>query len=197
MDEITIRKATSLNDLRRVYRLVHYIYYRTGISKQSKNGLMIHHPDQDVVPESHIFIAEMGEKMVGTLTFSFDNQFGLMVDDDFRDEINFYRSIYPRVAAVWRFAILPEYQSDLRIMRKLIGVSALYLKWYDVSVCFFTISPEHALIYERIMNMEEVSRGKDSNRLIKAECADVVLMKLYPDKLPARWKTTPESEVLV
>jgi hypothetical protein len=197
MNEITIRKATSLNDLRRVYRLVNEIYNKSGIANKSSDGLMIHHPEQDVVPQSHIFIAEMGELMVGTLTFTIDNQFGLMVDDDFKEEIKAYRKIYSRISAVWRFAILQEMQSDLRIMKRLIGAAALHMKWYGIPICFLTISPVHARIYKRLMQMEEVACGKDSNKLIKSEYADVVLLKAFAEKIPQRWYSSFESEVMV
>lgn len=196
MSDIIIRKVNSLTDLRKVYRLVNDTYNKAGIANRSSDGLMIHHPEQDVVPESHIFIAEIGEKIVGTITFTIDNQFGLMIDDDFKEEMEIYRSIYPKISAVWRFAILPELQNDLRIMKKLIGVAALHMKWYNVPICFMTISPEHARIYKRIMNMEEVAIGKDSNKLIRKEHADVVLLKSNAGTLPEKWYAHMESEVM-
>lgn len=195
MNDITIRKASSLNDLRKVYRLVDEIYFQSGISERSANGMMIHHPGQDVVPQSHIFIAEMGDKMVGTMTLSLDNQFGLIVDYGFGEIIDRYRELYPCVASIWRFAILPQYQSDTRVLKRLFGLGALCLRWYNVSVSFVTLSPEHVGFYQRILCMEEVARGKDTNRQVKPEKADIVLMKLHTDKLPEKWFATPESEL--
>lgn len=82
-------------------------------------------------------------------------------------------------------------------MKKLIGVAALHMKWYNVPICFLEISPEHARIYKRLMNMEEVACGKDSNKLIKEEHADIVLLKAFAEKLPQKWYSASESEVMV
>ncbi|MFA9391966.1 MAG: hypothetical protein ACERKD_19310 [Prolixibacteraceae bacterium] len=197
MKEILIRRVTGLADLRKVYGLAYETYMRTGLVNTTTDDLMIHHPAQDVVPQTHIFVAEEGTKMVGTLTFSIDNQFGLMVDEDFKKEVDVYRELFPKIAAVWRFAILPEHQSDSRIMKKLIAVVASCLDVFNVSICFFTLSPDHARIYERAMNMEEVCRGKDMNPLIKEEHQEVVLMKLYTEKIPKRWQLKTRVEAFV
>jgi hypothetical protein len=197
MNDIKIRKATSLYDLHAVYRLTHDTYCTSGISSPSPDGLMIHHPGQDVVPQTIIFIAEKFGKTVGTLSFSLDNQFGLMVDEGFKAAIDYHRHIHNNIASVWRFAIHPEHNKDIRIVKKLIGVMALCFKWFNVEICFITLSPQHATIYERLMCLNEVMRGLDSNKLIKPEHSEIVLMKLYPEKLPKYWHATSEREVFV
>jgi hypothetical protein len=53
--------------------------------------MMIHHPGQDVVPQTHIFVAEEDNRMIGTISLSIDNQFGLMVDSGFKPIIDQYR----------------------------------------------------------------------------------------------------------
>ena len=187
MEEIIVRKVETLQDLWRVYQLVNQVYNMSGIAERSSSGLMIHHPDQDVVPQSYIFLAEINHKIVGTIIYTIDNQFGLMVDDDFKFEIEFYRLIYSQISSVWRFAVLPEYQHNLNIMKKLIGVAFWHMKKLEIPVCFLTISPEHARIYKKIMGMEEVAKGKDSNPLIKPEHADIILLKAYAEKIPDKW----------
>lgn len=192
MEEILIRRVTTLQDLWAVYGLVNEVYAQSGIAVKARSGMMIHHPNQDVVPQSFIFLAEVKGRVVGTITYTIDNQFGLMVDDDFPEEVEFYRLIYPKISSVWRFAVLPEYQADLRIMRKLIGSTFYCMRNENVPICFLTISPQHARIYKKLMGMEEVARGFDSNELIKKEHAEVILLKAYANKIPDKWYHNPE-----
>jgi hypothetical protein len=196
MNEVLIRKVTTLPELWLVYKLVNEVYAKSGIANKSGSGMMIHHPDQDVVPESHVFMAEIDGRYVGTITYTIDNQFGLMVDDDFKDEIAFYRLMYSKISSVWRFAILPEFQSNLQIMKRLIGAAFYHMKEYNVPICFLTISPEHARIYTRIMGMVEVARGYDSNPLIKKEHADIILLKAFADKIPEKWYSEEKQELV-
>jgi hypothetical protein len=196
-DMISVRKISTLHDLRKVYKLAHDVYCLSGIANPSADGLMIHHPGQDVVPQTHIFVAEEDNRMIGTISLSIDNQFGLMVDSGFKPIIDQYRSQYRAVGSIWRFAVLPQYQSNLNVMRKLIGITSLCLIWYKVDVSFITLSPDHVSFYKRVMMLDVVAEGTDPNPLIKPDCASVVLMKLHTEKLPKKWIAKPESEVFV
>lgn len=51
MKDIIIRRVENLIDLWKVYRLVNEVYNMSGIAGRSYSGMMIHHPDQDVVPQ--------------------------------------------------------------------------------------------------------------------------------------------------
>lgn len=197
MNDIKIRKATSLNDLRRVYHLVNEVYNHSGIANKSSDGLMIHHPGQDVVPQSHIFMAEKEDHLVGTITLTIDNQFGLMVDDDFKDSIQYFRKRYAQLSTVWRFAVVKELQNDIRIMKKLICAALLHLRWYEIPICLISISPKHVRFYKHLIKMEEVTYGKDSNKLIKKEHADVVLMKVLTKDIPQRWFEYHGNDVMI
>jgi hypothetical protein len=197
MDEITIRKVETFDDLHRVYRLAHDSFYEAGLCDYHPQRMMIHHPGQDVIPETSIFLVEKDGVPVGSLSFTSDSYFGLMVDPEFKQQVDRYRKFYGKVASIWRFIVHPAHQNDLRIFRKLIGAGAVCLLKHQIPVCFFTFSPEHARIYERIFHTEEVCRGKDSNVMIKTEHAEVVLMKLYPDKLPEKWFSLAEEEVMI
>lgn len=197
MSKVMIRKVTTLPELWEVYELVNKVYAQSGIAQPSKTGLMIHHPDQDVVPNSFIYLASIGGENVGTITYTIDNQFGLMVDDDFSNDMAMYRMMYPKLSSVWRFAILPEFQSNLKVMRKLIGSAFNQMKLHRIPICFLTISPQHARIYKKLMGMEEVSRGYDSNPLIKEEHAEVILLKAYAERIPEKWLCKVEKQPVV
>jgi hypothetical protein len=197
MDKIEIRKAKTLDDLQRVYRLTHDSFVAAGLCEKQSHQMVIHHPDQDVIPETMIFMVEIKNELVGSVTFTIDSEFGLMVDSGFKQQIDKYRKFYGKVANFWRLAILPAYQNDSRILRHLLGIIASCLLKNQIPVCFFTFSPEHARIYEKLVNTEEVCRGVDSNELIDPKHAEVVLMKLYPDKVPEKWFSIIDEEVLV
>lgn len=195
MNSIQVRKVAQLEDLHKVYQLAHDTFSQAGLCDPLPHGMMIHHPGQDVIPQTCIFIAEDQDKVVGSISFTLDSNWGLMVDPEFKTYIDRYRLFYGQVASIWRFIIHPDYRNDRQVFRKLIGAGALCLKKFKVPVCFFTFSPEHARIYEKIFHTEEVGRGIDSNEVIKPEHAEVVLMKLYPDKLPENWFSVTEAEL--
>lgn len=197
MDEIEIRKVITLHDLQRVYRLTHDSFVAAGLCEKQSHKMVIHHPDQDVIPETIIYMVEINGELAGTVTFTIDSEFGLMVDSGFKQQIDKYRKFYGKIANFWRLAISPAYQKDTRILRHLLGIIARCLLKNQISVCFFTFSPEHARIYERLVNTEEVCRGVDSNKLIDPKHAQVVLMKLYPDKVPDKWFSIIGEEALV
>lgn len=145
----------------------------------------------------YIYLAEIDGRPIGTITYTIDNQFGLMVDDDFHKEIAQFRIMYHQVSSVWRFAVLPEYQSNLKVMRRLIEIAFYQMKENNIPICFLTISPTHARVYKKMMNMEEVARGFDSNKLIKPEHAEVVLLVAYGEKVPDKWYPHKKEAVVV
>ena len=194
---ISVRKISTLHDLRNVYKLTNDVYSRSGIASASTNGMMIYHPEQDVMPQTHVFVAEVNGVMIGTITLSIDNAFGLMVDSGFKPIIDQYRTEYKNLASFWRFAVLPDYQSNLVVMRKLIGLSALSMVWNKAQVCFLIVSPKHIGFYQKVLAFEEVAWGIDTNPHIKAEHAQVVLMKIHIENIPVKWVATPESEIFV
>jgi hypothetical protein len=197
MNEIKIRKAETLDDLHRVYQLTHESFVSAGLCDSQPHHMIIHHPDQDVIPETIIYMAEIDGKLVGSVTFTIDSEFGMMVDSEFKEQVDKYRRFYGKVASFWRLAISPNYQSDTRIIKHLLGIIAKCLLKNQIPVCFFTFSPEHARIYEKLVNTEEVCRGKDSNELVKIEHSEVVLMKIYPDKIPEKWFSVIPEEMLI
>lgn len=197
MDEIKIRRVINLDDLQKVYKLTHDSFVAAGLCDIQPQRMIIHHPNQDVIPDTYIFLAEINDRPIGSVSFTVDSEFGLMMDEGFKAQVDRYRKFYGKLAAFWRMIILPEFQSDTRVFRRLVGAAAMCLLKYQIPVCFFTFSPEHARIYERVFHTEEVCRGKDSNLLIKSEHSDVVLVKLYPDKLPDKWFSLTEEEILV
>ena len=197
MEAINIRKAKTLDDLQRVYRLTHDSFVAAGLCERQPHQMIIHHPDQDVIPETIVFLVEIKGELVGTVSFTIDSEFGLMVDSGFKQQIDKYRKFYSKVANFWRLAISPAYQNDTRILRNLLGIIASCLLKNQIPVCFFTFSPEHARIYEKLVNTEEVCRGFDTNDLISPEHTEVVLMKLYPDKVPEKWFSIIGEEMLV
>jgi len=196
MNEITLRKVIKMDDLHKVYHLAYDSFLHAGMCNRLPHQMMIHHPDQDVIPETCIFIAEENGRAVGTVSFTLDGYWGLMVDSAFKNYVDRYRDFYGKIASIWRLVVHPDYQNDQRVIRKLIGVSAWCVKKNQVPVCFFTFSPEHARIYEKLFHFEIVCRGSDTNEFLKPEHAEVILMKLYPDKMPDRWFSVSESELV-
>lgn len=197
MDEITIRRVVNLEQLHKVYQLTHDSFVAAGLCDNQPHRMIIHHPNQDVIPDTYIFLAEINDVAIGSVSFTVDSEFGLMMDAGFKEQVDRYRKYYGKLAAFWRMIILPQYQSDTRVFRRLVGAAAMCLLKHQIPVCFFTFSPEHARIYQRVFHTEEVCWGKDSNELIKSEHSDVVLVKLYPDKLPEKWFSITEEEILV
>jgi len=187
MDAIRIRRAKTFEDLHQVYRLTHDSYVAAGLCESQSNQMIIHHPDQDVIPETVVFLVEVNDELVGTVTYTHDNQFGLMVDSGFKQQIDRYRNFYGNVANVWRLAIAPAYHDDTRIVKHLFGIAITCVLQNKIPVCFFTLSPAHARIYQKLINAEVVCQGFDSNELIDPKHAEVVLLKLYIDKIPERW----------
>jgi len=196
MSEIVIRKVETLADLQLVYRLTHESFYTAGLCEKQPQEMIIHHPNQDVIPQTQVYVAELEGRPVGSISFTIDSEYKMMVDPEFNLQVNKYRKFYGKAATVWRFIVLPEFQGDTRIFRHLISLASKWLLKNQVPVCFFTFSPEHARIYNKVFNMEEICRGRDSNPAINDENAEVVLMKLYPDKLPDKWFTFVDDEVL-
>jgi hypothetical protein len=195
-DSFSVRKISTLQDLYKVYQLVHDSYCQSGIANPSPDGFMIHHPKQDVVPQTHIFVAEIENKMIGTISFSIDNQFGLMVDEGFKHIIDGYRQQYKEICCIWRFAVLHPYKSNLSIMRKLIITTIQCVFHHEMKVSFITLGPNQESFYKNSLMMEVIAEGIDPNPFIKPDSANVILMRVHTENIPKKWIILPDSDFL-
>jgi hypothetical protein len=85
-----IRRAVSLGDLRKAYRLVHDTFVRRDLAAAGTGGLRV--GPFEALPTTATFVAAVGDEVVGVQSLAVDSaELRLPADEDFRDEIDFLR----------------------------------------------------------------------------------------------------------
>lgn len=174
-NDINLRTINSKEDLENVYRIVHDAYVKSGYIKPKENGMHIEYEHLDNIPETKIIVAEIDNKIVGTISWTKDNKFGIHTDVDFPEETDWYRkNSKGKIGSSWRIVTMLENKNFIKIVLSLIEHAAVtYLSESEVEDCLYTFNPKHADVYSKILNMKVIAEKSNVEGL---ENAPVVLM---------------------
>lgn len=186
-----IRKASSLKDLKAVWKLTHDMYVAEGYAQPQPDGMLCHYPHLDGIPETAVFVAEDERgRIVGTNSLTLDGPAGLHVDDDFKDLADAVRAECRREAktlgASWRIVTEPGYRQSLDVVMRLITATIEEgRRWGGLHVWLFTFNPKHQKFYNRMLDFRTISDVRDGHSVGKAPA---ILMRGEMENMVRRWE---------
>ena len=185
-----IRRARSRFDMERVWRLTHDEYVRMGYAKPTPGG-MLKHFDLDEIEETVVWLAEEGDRALGTISITRDGPAGMHVDDDFKDVVDEVRrecrSTGKRLAAPWRIVTRSDLHSALTVSMGLINACVDYTMRKHFDVTLYTFNPRHQRFYKRMLSLYAIAGPRPSAAV---ENAPAVLMRGDLEDVRQAWNKT-------
>ena len=154
-----LRKIRNHDELEDVYRLTYKCYLQKGYCEKNESNMLVHYPQFDELEETTVFVVEDdGGHLVGTVSTTKDNQYGLHVDVDFHSESDFVRNENTVLASSWRIAVDQDFRAQPQVARLLVDGSVAYWHVSNIQTCLMTLHPDHERFYERYLNCKTLSR---------------------------------------
>lgn len=183
-----LRGIRNRDELEDVYRLTYKCYVQKGYCKRNDSRMLIHYPHLDELSETAIFVVENEEgNLIGTVSTTRDNRYGLHVDEDFLQESDEVRKEGRSLASSWRIAVDQEYRSQSRVARLLVDGSVAYWHASNIETCLMTFNPAHEQFYARYLNCQTLSRKEGLHDLSNAPA---VLMRWDASACPLKERFT-------
>lgn len=159
----TIERATTFEDLRDAYKLVHDVYIERGYIYSEGSGLRLRIFEAD--PNTMTFVAKVDGRVVGALSVVGDSEEnGLPSDSAFKSEIDALRDQGLRLCEVSNQAILEEYRKTAiatELMR--CGMAHTLHAGYDRTLA--SVSPSHSAFYQ-MMNFSQFGAERSYSETI-------------------------------
>ncbi|MEC5387230.1 long-chain N-acyl amino acid synthase [Uliginosibacterium sp. H3] len=135
---------------------------------QIENEALFERPSNQVT-----FAAYQGESVVGTLTLRTDSSHGLLADELYQDDIDWYRTHRnAHCCELTRFALAPTRQSK-EVFASLFHLAFIFgREIHQVSDVFIEVNPRHVSFYHRMLGLGQVG----TERICKRVAAPAVLM---------------------
>jgi hypothetical protein len=183
-----VRKATTLDDLRAVWRLTHDVYVTEGYAAPRPDGMLRHYPHLDMIPETAVFLVEDEDgRLLGSNSYTVDGPAGLHADDDFKDVIDEMRADCRltglRLGSSWRIATRPGCRESLPVIMQLISAT-LDSGRHCADVVLYTFNPKHEGFYGRMLGLKTIA-GPRQGHSVKG--APAILMRGEMREMLARW----------
>jgi len=191
-DEFEIRPVTTIEQMEAVYRLTHDCYVSKGFAAVQENGLLLHYPEHDVLPETTVLIALQDNLIVGTASLTLSGRDGLTICHDFLEECRAIEKEGRVISAVWRLAIKDSCRESRQVLIGLISELLRCGLRSKVNTCLMVVNPRHERVYQRLLNMQVVARKEKTGGLSNAPA---VLLRLDRETLPPEWKLA-ESAII-
>ncbi len=144
----TIERASTLDDLRQAYRLVHDIYLGTGFIEPEPSGIRLR--IFETTSETATFVAKVEGRVVGVLSVVCDSvELGLPADQAFRRELDDLRHAGQKLCEVTNQAVASEYrQSAIPTELMRCAIATALARGCDQAIA--AVSPSHLGFYELI-----------------------------------------------
>ncbi len=163
--EIQYRLATTRADREKAFRLVHRAYVRAGLTLPNPYGM--HVTPYQLLRSTEIFIAEIKEEVISTLSLVIDAEMGLPMEELYPEEVKGLRERGIRVAEV---SCLADRRGDIRrtfqIFVKLCRLMAQRARQWDVQQLLIIVHPRHARFYQRYMYFEPIAGQKSHPKVL-------------------------------
>lgn len=147
-----IERATTLEDLRKAYELVHAVYLGTGYIEPETAGIRVRVFES--TPEMATFVARVDDRVVGVLSVIGDSKLGLPSDAAFKKELDRQRSRGKYLCEVTNQAVAPEYRRSA-VPTELIRCAVAHGNKADYDLAVAAVSPSHNGFYE-LMGFREI-----------------------------------------
>lgn len=152
--DVRLRVATTREDRLAAFRLVYQSYLRSGLCTAHPQGIRI--TEHQLLSTSDIFIAEIHDTVICTMTIVRDSEHGLPADDLYRDELDYRRNEGHQLAEIGCLADRRQHAS--RFLPLFIDMGRLIVQFahqHGVSHLVASMHPKHAALYRRCMGFEQ------------------------------------------
>ncbi|MBI3772211.1 MAG: hypothetical protein HY272_05890 [Gammaproteobacteria bacterium] len=152
---ITIRLADTFEYLQAAYTLVHDKYVKQGYQAPSPSGVRF--LPHFGLPTSHTVVAEIGGKIVGTLTIVTDGLLGLPLEKEYPAAIKALRSRKGHLAEICCLATRGGGPLELPVLLQLMYASYdLCLRQLGVTDLCVAVTTGHQSFYRKILQFESI-----------------------------------------
>lgn len=178
-----VRPVASAEELDRVYRMTHDAYVEKGYIQKRPDGLFIHQPKLENIPETTVLVAVDGGKIIGTNTITADGEYGLHCERDFPLQVQRERWNGSALCCSWRIITVPSARDDWRVLYSLIKTTISEVARRGLRICFMTFQPIDALKYASLLHAEVIGFSESTASLRQAPA---LLIKADLLKLPRK-----------
>ncbi len=157
---LLFKVAETEDEFSQAFELVHEVHLDSGFVDDNPHGMRIH--PANAHPQSTVFVAKKGDKVVLTISLLLDSPLGLPMSDDFGEEVSLLRIDQRRFAEVSALASDPENRvGGMAAVIAMIKTMYLYGKNHlDLDDFLITASPEHAPLYRDLFLFENFGTAK-------------------------------------
>ena len=167
-----IVRATSLEDLKAAYGLVHDVFVRQGYILPDESGLRIR--AFEAAPETATFVAKVEGEVVGVITLVSDSpDLGLPSDGPFGAELDALRGPGRKVCEVTNQVMTDSYRSS-SLTTELMRCAFAHALAVGCTDFIGTVSPSHVGFYE-LLGFEGISEVRSYSERIEDPVAVVWL----------------------
>lgn len=155
-DSICYRPVRSRSDLMNAFRLLQQRYEATGLAPATPNQgnssyirMMPYHGWL----QSQVFVAAIGERIIGTVTLVLDGEHDLPMAEYFPDEIRAAREI-GNVGEITSLAVDPVHPKSAEIFGQLTRILTFFARHHRMDFLAATVHPRHAEFYQHAMGFQ-------------------------------------------
>jgi hypothetical protein len=180
-----IRPVANIRELEAVYRLTHECYVAKSYVQHQPNGLLLHYPEFDVVPETSVLVAIHAGEVIGSISFTVSRTEGLTIGQDFREECLQMEKEGRVLCAIWRLVVKEAHRGSRQVLLGLISEATRRLLMSPMNSFLLVVNPKHTRVYKRLLNMREVGSKGITEGLHNAPA---VLLRGDRETLPSEWR---------
>lgn len=138
--------------------LIKRMYASRGYSTES-NSVFSHAPNQLT------FLASIGDIVAGTLTLKIDSEEGLLADELYQSEIDYFRKKGKRVCELSKLVLDPQHGSK-EMIAVLFQFAYIYARnLYQATDFFCEVNPRHATPQRRMFGFQQIGEEKTCPRV--------------------------------
>ena len=180
-----IRPMANIQELEAVYRLTHECYVASEYASPQTNGLLLHYPEYDVVPETKVLVAIHQGEIVGSVSYTVSDTQGLTIGHDFPEECLQMEKEGRVLCAIWRLVVKTSHRTSRQVLLGLVSEVTRRLLESPMTTFLFVVNPKHARIYQRLLNMRTVAQKDGAEGLNNAPA---VLLHGDRETMPPQWR---------
>jgi predicted N-acetyltransferase YhbS len=165
MTTLEIRRATE-SEIPEIWQLTHDAYVQKGYILPRPDGEFRHYRAWEDV--SVRLVAIIDGRLVGTLTYTLDGEFGLPTDVSYEPETDILRAVGLPLGCCWRIVVAPDCRHQHRVAHGLMIAAARECVAAGEPVCLCEVNPRHVDYYRKRLGFREVARRDSTRGLIDA-----------------------------
>ena len=137
--------------------MIHDVWVESGEVSVQDDGMVNSCPHLDSNSNTFIVIAELEDKIIGTITATVDSKVGLNVDHWFKNDVDKYRILRKhQLGSSWRLATISSFRGQRKLIIDLIAKAFGILIEAGCDICLCALLNKHVKTYQRLIDAEIV-----------------------------------------